>query len=155
MPLITLPSLDDTLAIGEALGRTAPAGTVVALHGELGAGKTSFGQGVGAGLGVSVPIVSPTFILMAEYDGGRLPLLHADAYRIRANEVAGIGLDEALETWPGVALVEWASRIEGHIPADHLRVALRHISDGRQIEITAAGPEHAGVLSDWMAAYER
>ena len=153
--MLTLPSLDDTLAVGAALGRIAPAGTVVALHGDLGAGKTSFGQGVGVGLGVAVPIVSPTFILMAEYEGGRLPLLHADAYRIRPDEVAGIGLDEALETWPGVALVEWASRIEDHMPDDHMRVVLKHLDAGRTMEITAAGPVHSKVLAEWVAACAR
>ena len=153
MKRLSLASIDDTLALGEALGRTAIGGTVVALHGDLGAGKTTFSQGVGAGLGIPASIVSPTFILMAEYDGGRLPLLHADAYRLEVHEVAAIGLDEALERWPGVALVEWASRIDCHLPEQHLVVDLRHADSGREAFVSAVGPNHDAVLDQWMAAY--
>ena len=155
MKRVSLASMDDTLALGEALGRTAMRGTVVALHGDLGAGKTTFCQGVGAGLGIVEPIVSPTFILMAEYEGGRLPLLHADAYRLEAHEVGAIGLDEALDDWPGIALVEWASRIDVHLPAQHLVVHLRHAQSGREADVSAVGPNHDAALNQWMAAYER
>ena len=155
MKRVLLGSIDDTLAFGAALGRTAMCGTVVALHGDLGAGKTTFSQGVGTGLGIAASIVSPTFILMAEYDGGRLPLLHADAYRLEAHEVGAIGLDEALDTWPGVALVEWASRIAVHLPVQHLIVHLRHAASGRQADVSAVGPSHGAVLEQWLAAYER
>lgn len=151
---VFLDSLPETIALGDALGRVAPLGTVVALHGDLGAGKTSFGQGVGLGLGVPAPVVSPTFVLMAEYDGGRLPLMHADAYRLTAVEARSIGLDEALETWPGVALVEWASRIQEHLPTDFIAVHLSHTEQGRTAEVSAHGPVHERVLAEWMAAFE-
>ena len=155
MERFSLPSIDDTLAFGEALGRIAVRGTVVALHGDLGAGKTTFSQGVGAGLAIAAPIVSPTFILMAEYEGGRLPLLHADAYRLEGHEVAAIGLDEALDTWPGIALVEWASRIHMHLPVQHIVVHLRHADSGRTAEVSAVGLSHDAVLARWVTEYGR
>ena len=155
MKRFSLASIDDTLAFGEALGRIAVRGTIVALHGDLGAGKTTFSQGVGAGLAIATPIVSPTFILMAEYEGGRLPLLHADAYRLEGHEVAAIGLDEALDTWPGIALVEWAARIDTHLPVQHLVVHLHHADSGRFAEVSAVGSSHDAVLARWVAEYGR
>lgn len=153
MAIIQLSSLHETIALGKSLGQACAARTVVALHGDLGAGKTTFSQGVGLGLGVTSPIVSPTFVLMAEYEDGRLPLLHADAYRLVAEEVSAIGLDEALEVWPGVMLVEWASRVEAAIPTEHLSVGLRHVGAAREAEITAYGSFHQTILREWMDRY--
>jgi tRNA threonylcarbamoyladenosine biosynthesis protein TsaE len=153
MARIPLSSLNDTIALGQSLGQVCAARTVVALHGDLGAGKTTFSQGVGLGLEVSSPIVSPTFVLMAEYEEGRLPLLHADAYRLVADEVSAIGLDEALEVWPGVMLVEWASRIETAMPTEHLSVSLRHVGSAREAEIVAHGSFHQHIMREWMAHY--
>jgi tRNA threonylcarbamoyladenosine biosynthesis protein TsaE len=151
----TLPDLDATLAIGRALGLVAPSGTLVALRGELGAGKTSFAQGVGAGLGIAQPIVSPTFVLMAEYEGGRLPLLHADAYRLKSGEAASIGFEEAVELWPGVTLIEWADRVASVLPLDCLQVELVHKGEGRTVTVSATGPVHADLLERWKVSVEK
>ena len=155
MKTFPLSSAEETLRLGEALGRVARERLVVALHGELGAGKTTFSQGVGRGLGISTPIVSPTFILMTEYEEGRLPLLHADAYRIEAHEVPAMGLDEAVDVWAGVALVEWASRVSEYLPAEHLSVQFRHAGEGRVVEVRAVGALPGRVMLDWTAAYGR
>lgn len=141
-----------THALGVALGVSAPGETVVALTGDLGAGKTSFAQGVGAGLEIAEPIVSPTFILIAEYEG-RLPLLHADAYRLRPGEVEGIGLEESLEDWPGLALVEWAELVGEVLPLDHLTVTIEITDDSRRFSIASTGPRSAAALAKWQAAH--
>jgi tRNA threonylcarbamoyladenosine biosynthesis protein TsaE len=150
---VELIGVEATLTLGAALGRTAVAGTVAALHGDLGAGKTSLSQGVGHGLGIKASIVSPTFILMAEYEDGRLPLLHADAFRLSGTEARSIGLDEAVESWPGVALVEWAGRVPDVLPDDHLDIRIAHAGDGRTATVRASGPRHEQVLQAWMSAY--
>ena len=145
-------SVEETRALGKALGACADVGTVVALVGELGAGKTCFCQGVGAGLGILQPVLSPTFVLIAEYPGGRLPLLHADNYRLRPGEEEGIGLEERLEQWPGVALVEWADRFDQLLPEDHLRVVIAHAGVDRTVSVRGTGPKHAALLDTWRCA---
>ena len=142
---------EDTQALGSLLGLCATSGSVVALVGDLGAGKTSFAQGVGVGLGVAQPVVSPTFVLVAEYPDGRLPLLHADTYRLEAGELEGTGLEESLEQWPGIALVEWADRFPEVLPGDHLVVRLNYEGAGRAVSISATGPEHQILLDRWRA----
>ncbi|MFN2484954.1 MAG: tRNA (adenosine(37)-N6)-threonylcarbamoyltransferase complex ATPase subunit type 1 TsaE [Candidatus Limnocylindria bacterium] len=132
-----------TFDIGRMLGRRAQAGDVLALSGPLGAGKTIFAKGVAAGLGVTSVVNSPTFVLMNEHHG-RLPLFHADVYRLSDPEeaiAAGL-LDEANAR--GVSVIEWADRIERELPADRLDVTLRpREGDERLISWRARGPRHA------------
>lgn len=112
-----------TRAIGQALGRAAAPGTVLALVGELGAGKTQLAKGVADGLGVRSVVNSPTFVLMNEH-AGRLALYHIDAYRLDDPEealAAGL-LDERHAG--GVAVIEWADRLAGWLPADRLEITL-------------------------------
>jgi tRNA threonylcarbamoyladenosine biosynthesis protein TsaE len=135
---------DDTRALGEALGKRAFQGTVVALEGDLGAGKTVFAKGVGAGLGVTTRVTSPTFVLVQAHEGGRLPLWHADLYRLGdSSELDAVGLPEVLGD--GVVLVEWADRFPELLPADHLRVQLVEEGEGRRVTVTATGPRHAAL----------
>ncbi|MXY86801.1 MAG: tRNA (adenosine(37)-N6)-threonylcarbamoyltransferase complex ATPase subunit type 1 TsaE, partial [Chloroflexi bacterium] len=106
---LTCEDAETTRAVGAAVGRTAPAGTVVLLQGDLGAGKTVFAQGVGRGLETPTTVNSPTFVLMNEHLGGRLPMRHADLYRLDDLElIAELGLDQA--ALGGVLLVEWPER---------------------------------------------
>lgn len=109
MQEILLNRLEDTLALGRRLGSGAEAGTVIAVCGGLGAGKTHLTKGIVAGLGGDPEAVSsPTFSLVHEYRDGRLPVFHFDFYRMEsAEEVLGIGWDEFLEAG-GVCVVEWA-----------------------------------------------
>jgi len=143
----------DTRALGHLLGQVARPGTVVALNGPLGAGKTCFAQGVGAGLDLEEPVVSPTFVLIVEYEAPR-PLLHADAYRLRPEEVEEVGLEEALEHWDGLALVEWASRIPEAMPLDHVVVTFHLTEPGRTLEISATGPRSSADVAAWREAWE-
>jgi tRNA threonylcarbamoyladenosine biosynthesis protein TsaE len=142
-----LSNADETQSLGRAIGQLAETGTVVALVGDLGAGKTTLAQGVGEGLAVAIPIVSPTFILLSEYEDGRLPLLHGDTYRLEQGELEGIGLEEIIEDWTGVVLLEWADRFPELLPTDHLQVSMKHIEDGRIATLTGMGPKHERLLS--------
>ncbi len=101
----------DTEALGERFGRAAQAGWVIALSGDLGAGKTQFVKGLARGFGVSVRVHSPTFTLVNEYGGGRLKLFHLDLYRLETPaQLLSAGIQEFLEP-DGVAVIEWAERI--------------------------------------------
>ena len=145
METVYCPTPEDTYALGVRLGAAARAGTVVALLGDLGAGKTLFSRGVGEGLGVPGRINSPTFVLAMLHLGGRLPLWHADFYRLAdEEEIEQLGLDEALGG-PGVVLVEWADRFPEWLPVDHLRVEIREQGDGREIRWQACGEAHASL----------
>lgn len=100
----------ETLALGEAWGREAAAGLVIALSGDLGAGKTQLAKGIALGLGFAGRVHSPTFGLVNEYRGGRLPVYHLDLYRLdNAGQIIGAGLHEYFKP-DGVAVVEWAER---------------------------------------------
>jgi tRNA threonylcarbamoyladenosine biosynthesis protein TsaE len=101
----------DTEALGDQLGRVAQRGWVIALSGDLGAGKTQFVKGVARGLGVSERVHSPTFMLVAEYGGGRLKLFHLDLYRLETPaQIQSAGVEEFLQP-DGVAVIEWAERL--------------------------------------------
>jgi tRNA threonylcarbamoyladenosine biosynthesis protein TsaE len=135
-----------TRALGAALAGLAEAGDLVCLSGELGAGKTQLAKGFGAGLGVTDPIVSPTFVLMAEY-AGRLPLFHLDLYRVDDPvEALDDGLLDEREA-TGVTIVEWADRLGPALPARRLDIAIDGAGDGpRVIRLRATDADHARYL---------
>jgi len=105
-------------------------GECIALHGELGAGKTQFVRGLVAGLGGQQrSVCSPTFVLLNVYEGGRLTVYHLDAYRVRgAEDFEGIGFAELLEQG-GVVVVEWAQRVASLVPAQATRVRIEVLSE--------------------------
>jgi tRNA threonylcarbamoyladenosine biosynthesis protein TsaE len=101
----------DTERLGEQLGRAARRGLVIALSGDLGAGKTQFVRGLARGLGISRRVHSPTFTLVNEYGGGRLKLFHLDLYRLEtAEQILSAGIEEYLKP-DGVSVIEWAERL--------------------------------------------
>lgn len=103
----------DTEALGEQWGREAQRGLVIALSGDLGAGKTQLVRGLARGLGITARVHSPTFTLVNEYSGGRLKLFHLDLYRLETPEqLHSAGIEEFLQP-DGVAVIEWAERIFG------------------------------------------
>jgi tRNA threonylcarbamoyladenosine biosynthesis protein TsaE len=124
---------------GRKLAAELRPGAVVALTGDLGAGKTTLAGAIAEGLGVAGAVTSPTFTLINEYDGGRLPLYHFDVYRL-----AGPGVYEELENlgWEdyfygkGVCVVEWADLIEEFIPQDALRVGITRTDSPDLREVT-------------------
>jgi tRNA threonylcarbamoyladenosine biosynthesis protein TsaE len=102
----------ETEALGEKLGRASDCGTVFALSGDLGAGKTQFVKGLARGLGVTARVHSPTFTLVNEYGGGRLKLFHLDLYRLETPaQILSAGIEEYLSP-DGVTVIEWAERLE-------------------------------------------
>lgn len=126
-----------TQRLGERLGRALAAGDVVALVGELGAGKTAFVQGVALGLGISARVASPSFTIVNEHQG-RLPLFHVDFYRLEsAGELEHIGFDDYFGRG-GVVVVEWADRFPGALPAAHLEVRIE-ITGPRARRLHATG----------------
>ncbi|HEV8472692.1 MAG TPA: tRNA (adenosine(37)-N6)-threonylcarbamoyltransferase complex ATPase subunit type 1 TsaE [Methylomirabilota bacterium] len=121
-------SPEDTQAAGERLAGTLGPGDVVALTGELGAGKTCFVQGLARGLGIQGGATSPTFVLVNEYRG-RLPVHHVDAYRTESlSELLDLGLDEMFDG-AGVTVVEWADRLGALLPARTVHVDIEGVGD--------------------------
>lgn len=126
---VTTDSVEATMDVGAALAEALTPGTVVALYGDLGAGKTHFVKGIAAGLGLSPETVrSPTFTLLHVYDDGRLPLYHVDAYRVGdPAELVEMGYEEYVYG-DGVCVVEWPARIDALLPDDAVRLRLTHVS---------------------------
>jgi len=143
-------SVAETLALGRRLGAAARPGHVVALVGELGSGKTRLAKGMAEGVGAARArdVTSPTFVLCHEFLGGRIPFYHLDAYRLRgAADLAAIGADEMLEG-DGLAALEWADRVPGALPDDHLEVRLEVTgARARRITLTPRGPRSARLLA--------
>jgi tRNA threonylcarbamoyladenosine biosynthesis protein TsaE len=110
---------------------------VLLLQGDLGAGKTSLVQGMGRGLGIDDPIVSPTFTLINEYHEGRLPLYHLDLYRLTPTEVDALYLEQYWqgEDFPlGIVAIEWPERLR-HRPASYWLIQMTHLPQGRQLQL--------------------
>ena len=136
-------SVADTLAIGRRLGAALAAGDVIALVGPLGAGKTHLTKGIAEGAGVADAreVNSPTFVLVNEY-AARLPIYHVDAYRLSGEEeLAALGFAEMC-SGAGAVIVEWADRVPGVLPADHLHITI-HVADAerREFAIAATGQQ--------------
>jgi tRNA threonylcarbamoyladenosine biosynthesis protein TsaE len=146
---LDLPDLAATTDLGRRLGRLLFPGAVVALVGPLGAGKTHLVRAIAEGLGVadSRVVSSPTFVLIQEY-AARLPVYHFDAYRLRSEaEFLDLGVNEYFEG-DGVCLVEWADRVPGVVPADHLRITLAVTGEtARRATLEGHGERHAALVS--------
>jgi len=139
-----------TQRFGARLGVLLQAGDLICLEGELGTGKTCLAQGIGRGMGVVGPIVSPTFTLIAEHrpPPPAPPLYHIDLYRLGTpvNEALALGLDEYLQG-EGVCLIEWAERIAPILPRERLWITLRHLdSSKRGIVMQAHGSRYDDLL---------
>jgi tRNA threonylcarbamoyladenosine biosynthesis protein TsaE len=140
-------SPEQTRRIGSRLGGALRAGDVICLQGDLGAGKTTFVQGVAQGWGSLDAVSSPTFIIVNEYrraDGGRL--FHMDAYRLDSTpEAEELDLDSMLAD--GALLIEWPERIDGLVPAERLWISLEHISEEeREMKFKAIGKRYDELL---------
>ena len=130
----------ETEALGEALGRVLPPGSVVAYTGGLGAGKTAFTRGLARGLGIQDRVTSPTYTIVNEYEGGRLPLFHFDWYRLSdAEELFDIGWEDYLSRG-GVCAVEWSENAPEAFDAP-VRVTIRQAGEARLISIQGDGLE--------------
>jgi tRNA threonylcarbamoyladenosine biosynthesis protein TsaE len=141
-PMHLLIGETETESFGEDLGRRAAAGDVICLCGPLGAGKTRLVAGIARGLRCDALVTSPTFAIVHEYRGGRLPLFHFDFYRFEsAQELWAIGWEEYLDR-PGVAVVEWADRFPEVIPGNATWWNLEYESeDSRRILPVVSSPK--------------
>ena len=134
---IFLSNSFETQHLGFLLGKHLPSGSVVLLSGNLGAGKTTLVQGIGEGLGIQEPIVSPTFTLVNEYLDGRMPLYHLDLYRLEPEQVDSIYPEiywEGVEVDPGITAIEWWQRLPIK-PLNYLEIELIDLDDGRKANI--------------------
>ncbi|MGB3508023.1 MAG: tRNA (adenosine(37)-N6)-threonylcarbamoyltransferase complex ATPase subunit type 1 TsaE [Microcoleaceae cyanobacterium] len=137
-------SLQNALAthnLGKSLGKILPVGSVILLEGNLGSGKTTFVQGIGAGLGITEIIDSPTFTLINEYFSGKIPLYHFDLYRLENSEIEALNLEiywEGLEVPLGIVAIEWAEKLV-YYPPDFLRVCLSFSNVGDTVDQTLRG----------------
>lgn len=132
-------SPEETEAVGAQLAGRLEPGSVIAFTGDLGAGKTAFTRGLARGLGISDRVTSPTFTIVNEYEGGRLPLFHFDMYRLgSADELFDIGWEDYLARG-GVCAVEWSENIREALETGCLRVDIRRGSAEDQRIITVTG----------------
>ena len=132
-------SAAETQAVAEKLATLVKAGTVITLDGDLGAGKTTFTQGFGKGLGVTRNVNSPTFTIMKQYQG-RLPLYHMDVYRLEGGD--DIGLEEYLNG-DGVAVVEWSELIADVLPPERLAITIERTGDdSRRFRLEPIGEKY-------------
>jgi tRNA threonylcarbamoyladenosine biosynthesis protein TsaE len=149
MRIVDLPNLAATQLFGRHLGQRLWPGSVVALIGELGAGKTQLVRAVAEGLGIADGriVTSPTFVLMQEYPG-RLPIYHFDAYRLHAEaEFAELGVQEYFES-DGVCLIEWADRVSGCLPPEHLRLTLTVTGEtARRVLVEGKGQDYEALIA--------
>lgn len=144
---------EETAWVGEKLGSLLRPGDVVCLHGDLGAGKTRFAQGVARGLAIDGPVNSPTFTIINEYQG-RLPLYHMDFYRLaNALELEDLGYEEYFYG-SGVTLIEWAERAAELLPNSRLDIFIDSIPDdeeSRKIAFVPHGKELTGLIEGLMS----
>jgi tRNA threonylcarbamoyladenosine biosynthesis protein TsaE len=142
-----LSTVDDTRDFGRRLADLLRPGDLVILSGPLGAGKTALAQGIGVGLGVAEPVTSPTFVIARVHHGGRVPLVHVDAYRLGAvadprAEVDDLDLDASVDD--SVTLVEWGEGMVEQLADAHLEVRLeRREDDSREVALRSSGGDWA------------
>ncbi|MEB3283149.1 MAG: tRNA (adenosine(37)-N6)-threonylcarbamoyltransferase complex ATPase subunit type 1 TsaE [Lyngbya sp.] len=132
---VSLADSQATYHLGKRLGELLFPGCILLLEGDLGAGKTTLVQGLGAGLEIPENIESPTFTLINEYHSGRIPLYHLDLYRLEPSEVEQLNIElywEGIEVSPGITAIEWAERLP-YQPDDFIQIGLKHQDDGSRL----------------------
>lgn len=135
---------EQTEALGEALGKTLCGGEIIAYIGGLGAGKTAFTRGLARGLGISMRVTSPTYTIVNEYTGGRLPLFHFDMYRLEsADDLFDIGWEDYLQRG-GVCAVEWSENVEDAMEGA-IFVRITKISDEEREIMIEGSKLHADI----------
>jgi tRNA threonylcarbamoyladenosine biosynthesis protein TsaE len=133
-----LKTPEETFALGKLLGENLPSGTILALSGDLGAGKTLLVQGIAHGLKIAEPVTSPTFVYLNIYTSGRIPLFHFDLYRLKSTaDFEALGFAEYLGG-EGIAAIEWPERIS--LPDTALHLSLSHETDNTRTVLASGNP---------------
>lgn len=141
-----------TLNAAEKLGTLLQPYDVILLNGDLGAGKTTFTQGLARGLAIKRPIKSPTFTLIREYQTGRLPLYHMDMYRLENAAANDLDLSDYFAQ-PAVIVIEWSQFISEQLPAQYLQIELQYLGlTQRQLVAQAVGARFQELLAQWQTA---
>ncbi|MCE7983615.1 MAG: tRNA (adenosine(37)-N6)-threonylcarbamoyltransferase complex ATPase subunit type 1 TsaE [Caldilinea sp. CFX5] len=158
----TTYSAAETFQLGQQLGQSVQAGQVIALHGDLGAGKTVLTQGLANGLGITARVTSPTFTLVGEYPrpSGEW-LIHIDCYRLGSPtqedgslEAAFFGMEEILDRADAIVVIEWAEQVAALLPPDYLQITLHDdqtAPEQRQLRFIAHGSRSKGVIKQLQA----
>lgn len=146
--VIRTNSAEETITLGEKLGAKLAAGDVIALFGDLGAGKTTFTKGIARGMNLSADIHSPTFTLIHEHPGA-IPLYHIDLYRLTHEEEAeGIGIEEYIYG-DGVTIIEWADRMKSMLPKGRLDIELKMKGDTeRELTFETDSPRLSAIIEE-------
>lgn len=148
---IIVSTPEETMIIGEILANMLKNGDLLLLDGDLGAGKTTFTKGLTVGLGINQNIKSPTFNIIREYQDGRLPLYHMDAYRLEDSSVEELGLEEYFNS-DGVSVVEWSIFVADALPDNYLKISFKRLDDEgstiRQLNFEAHGTRFIQVLTE-------
>lgn len=143
----------ETIELAKKLADFLLPGMTILMFGDLGAGKTTFTKGIGAGLGVKRIIKSPTYTIVREYTDGRLPLYHVDLYRLEESEVIDLALDEYFDG-EGVSIVEWPTVSPDDLPKEvleiHLATDLDNL-DNRTIQFKAKGKQYEQLIEKLFA----
>lgn len=141
-----------TLNAAEKLGTLLQPYDVILLNGDLGAGKTTFTQGLARGLAIKRPIKSPTFTLIREYQTGRLPLYHMDMYRLENAAANDLDLSDYFAQ-PAVIVIEWSQFISEQLPTQYLQIELQYLGlTQRQLAAQAVGARFQELLAQWQTA---
>ena len=158
-------SAAETNTLGQAIGQALMPGMILALCGNLGAGKTTFTQGIAAGLGVTDRVTSPTFIFVNEYPtAAGHTLIHIDSYRLgnapdeAALEAFTFGIEEILWREDAIVVIEWADRLMTLLPTDHLQITLRSIDEqpeSREIICVAKGAQSIDLIQQLSSVLEK
>ncbi len=149
MSTFTANDKHDTDRLGAALANALPPGTVIALIGTLGAGKTRLVQAVAAAVGVPrAEVTSPTFVLVNEYTSGRLPIYHFDTYRLKDDdEFLNLGPDEYFDS-NGLTFVEWADRVADVLPAARIEITIEVTGEtSREFHVAATSPQLESIVT--------
>ncbi len=134
--------------IGKRMAKFLTAGDLVALDGDLGAGKTTLSQGIAQGLDIAGIVNSPTFTIVHEYNDGRLPFYHFDVYRLQQpQELEDIGYEDYFYG-EGVTVVEWANMIDDYLPEEYLQITINHHQQGRELALKAIGRHYEQIVEE-------
>lgn len=148
---LNIATVEAMREFGQDLGASLLPQTTILMRGDLGAGKTTLSQAIAKGLEIQERVSSPTFTIVKEYESGRLPLYHIDAYRLESGDDIGI---EDYFTLAGVTIVEWPSMIEESLPHAYISIEIQYVENGRKVAIETTDERYEQLLTQWCAPYQ-